>query len=76
MDREKGIEKTDNSNDEGIAHSLNNGACQVFGHFSQEGEKILKRQLQMQQGPTETPVTLEINTGIVYLGYHLSKHLK
>lgn len=30
----------------------------------------------MQPGPTENPVTLEINTGIVYLGYHLSKHLK
>lgn len=31
------------SNDEGIAHFLNNGTCQVFGHFPKKGEKILKR---------------------------------
>ena len=31
------------STDEGIAYCLNNDACQVFGHFSKKGEKILKR---------------------------------
>lgn len=31
------------SDGEGIAHSLNNGACQVFGHVPKKGEAILKR---------------------------------
>jgi hypothetical protein len=64
------------SSDEGIERSLNNGACHIFGHFSQKGEKIFKRYLHMQQGLTENMVTLEINTAIVYLGYNLSTHLK
>lgn len=64
------------STDEGIAYCLNNDACQVFGHFSKKGEKILKRQLQMQQGLTENLVTLEIDTVIVYMSCNLSKLLK
>lgn len=45
MDLLKGMERPILflSSGKGTAHSLNNGACQVFGHVSKKGEKILKR---------------------------------
>lgn len=46
--------------DEGTAHPLSSGTCQVFGDLSQEGEKILRRQLQMRQDL----VALGINTAV------------
>lgn len=78
MDLLKGMERPILflSSGKGTAHSLNNGACQVFGHVSKKGEKILKRQLHMQQGLPENPVTLGINTVIVYTSCNLSKLLR